>query len=232
MITFKPGEIKKSGDMYFIYGDGGTGKTSLSKLFKGNKVSLMFDGSYNALVDSDDITLFAFDDLDAPTIQAKVGYLVDKAIVSDKFDVIILDNVTALQNWVLENIDNAAKDNRQNYQKMQAWFRELGMKLRRSRKSVLVTAHQIDNGSNGLDVKGRFKADMNPGTFNALSGPFDIVGRIYKQGGQRFIDLDPELENHAKNRIDERTKIKADELLKPEEKQQFSEVTEEKKEEN
>ncbi|GAP05030.1 AAA family ATPase [Fructobacillus tropaeoli] len=221
MIEFQPGKIIPSGNMYFVYGDGGTGKTSLSKLFKGNKVSFIFDGSYNALADTTDTFVFAFDDSDAPNIQSQVDYYVDSAIGSPNFDIIILDNVTALQNWVLDNIDGRSKDGRQNYQKLQSWFRNLGMKLRKSRKTVLVTAHQIDNGASGLDGKGRFEADMNQKTFNALSAPFDVVGRIYKQDGQRFIDFDPEQGNHGKNRIDERTLIKANELAEPADKQEL-----------
>lgn len=221
MITFKEGAIKPTGNMYFIYGDGGTGKTSLSKEFKGNKVSFIFDGSYNALADTTDTAVLAFDDTDAPKIQAMVDYYLEKLISSENVDVIILDNVTALQNWVLENIDGKSKDGRQNYQKLQLWFRDLGMKLRRSHKTVLVTAHQIDNGTNNIDNKGRFKADMNATTFNGLTGPFDVVGRIYKKNGERYIDLDTENENHAKNRIDDRTLIKANELLEPAERKEL-----------
>lgn len=221
MIKFQPGNIIPSGNMYFIYGDGGTGKTSLSKEFKGNKVSFIFDGSYNALADTTDTFVFAFDDTDAEQIQAMVDYYIEKVIGGENIDVIVLDNVTALQNWVLENIDGKSKDGRQNYQKLQVWFRNLGMRLRRSRKTVLVTAHQIDNGSSGLDGKGRFEPDMNAKTFNALSAPFDIVGRIYKKDGERYIDLDSENGNHAKNRIDDRTLIKANELVKPAEQKEL-----------
>lgn len=213
MITFKPGQIQKSGDMYFIYGDGGTGKTSLSKLFKGKKLLLTFDGSWNALVGTTDTAVMAFGKSDEATLQQEVTQWLGKYLYSDDFDVIILDNVTALQNFVLENIDGASKDGRQNYQKLQAWFRSLANSLRESNKTVLATAHQIDNGSNGLDGKGRFEADMNQKTFNAFTAPFDVVGRIYKQDGQRYIDMDTENGNHAKNRIDDRTIIKAEELL-------------------
>lgn len=213
MITFKPGEIKKSGDMYFIYGDGGTGKTSLSKLFKGKKLLLTFDGSWNALVGTTDTAVMAFGKSDEATLQKSVEQWLSQYLYSDEFDVIILDNVTALQNFVLENIDGASKDGRQNYQKLQAWFRSLANSLRESNKTVLATAHQIDNGGNGLDGKGRFEADMNQKTFNAFTGPFDVVGRIYKEQGERFIDMDTENGNHAKNRIDDRTLIKANELL-------------------
>lgn len=57
---------------------------------------------------------------------------------------------------------------------------------------------------------------MNEKTFNAFTAPFDIVGRIYKQDGKRWIDLDTENGNHAKNRLDERTLIAADKLIEQE----------------
>lgn len=205
--------------MYFIYGDGGTGKTSLTKLFDGRKLLLSFDGSTNALTDTDDIDVISFEYSDAPNMQKLVMSYLSKQIAKGEYQVIVLDNTTALQNWVLENIDGASKDGRQNYLKLQTWFRKLGDFLRESNLNILATAHQIDNGSTGLDGKGRFEADMNGRTFNAFTGPFDVVGRIYKDNGERFIDLDTENGNHAKNRLDYRTLIKANELLNTEKKE-------------
>ncbi|KAA8446961.1 AAA family ATPase [Weissella paramesenteroides] len=214
MKFYKAGEIPKVGNMYFIYGDGGTGKTSLTKLFDGRKLLLSFDGSTNALTDTDDIDVISFEYSDAPNMQKLVMSYLSKQIAKGEYQVVVLDNTTALQNWVLENIDGASKDGRQNYLKLQTWFRKLGDFLRESNLNILATAHQIDNGSTGLDGKGRFEADMNGRTFNAFTGPFDVVGRIYKENGERFIDLDTENGNHAKNRLDDRTLIKANELFK------------------
>jgi len=211
MKAYKAGEIPKVGNMYFVYGDGGTGKTSLIKQFTGKKLLLIFDGSTNALVGTNDIDVIAFDDEDAPKMQQIVTSMLEKQFESH--DVIVLDNVTALQNWALENIDGASKDGRQNYQKLQVWFRNLGMWLRKTDKTVLATAHQVDNGSSGLTGDGRFQADMNEKTFNAFTAPFDVVGRIYKEKDQRWIDLDPENGHHAKNRIDDRKLIEASELI-------------------
>lgn len=219
MKFYKAGEIPKVGNMYFIYGDGGTGKTSLTKLFDGRKLLLSFDGSTNALTDTDDIDVISFEYSDAPNMQKLVMSYLSKQIAKGEYQVIVLDNTTALQNWVLENIDGASKDGRQNYLKLQTWFRKLGDFLRESNLNILATAHQIDNGSTGLDGKGRFEADMNGRTFNAFTGPFDVVGRIYKDNGERFIDLDTENGNHAKNRLDDRTLIKANELLNTEKKE-------------
>lgn len=218
MKIYKSGEIPQVGDMYFIFGDGGTGKTSLAKQFAGRKLLLSFDGSTNAIADTNDIDVIAFDDQDAPRIQQLVTDALTKFI--DKHDIVIIDNVTALQNWVLENIDGASKDGRQNYQKLQIWFRNLGMQLRNTNKSVLATAHQNDNGTSGLIGAGRYSPDMNEKTFNAFTAPFDIVGRIYKEKGERWIDLDTEQGNHAKNRIDNRLLIKANELIVQEKKEE------------
>lgn len=96
MKAYKAGEIQKVGNMYFVYGDGGTGKTSLIKQFTGKKLLLIFDGSTNALVGTNDIDVIAFDDEDAPNMQQLVISMLEKQVATH--DVIVLDNVTALQN--------------------------------------------------------------------------------------------------------------------------------------
>lgn len=213
MKFYPNGTMPEQANMYMIYGDGGTGKTSLTKQFEGNKMLFSFDCSTNVVRQDKDTSVLLIEEKDAPVIQALVDKLINKAINNSEYDVIILDNMTALQNLVLENIDGASKDGRQNYQKLQLWFRQLGYRLRESNKTVYATAHQIDNGMNGLDGKGRFSADMNEKTFNAFTSMFDVVGRIYIDGGKRLIDLDPENGNHAKNRLDDRKLIEAEELV-------------------
>ncbi|MEY8498942.1 AAA family ATPase [Enterococcus avium] len=219
MKFYPNGSVPEQANMYFVYGDGGTGKTSLAKQFEGNKMLFSFDLSTNVIRGAKDISVVQLESQDAPNIQALVTKWVYSALIKPEYEVIILDNVTALQNLVLENIDGASKDGRQNYQKLQLWFRQLGTRLRESNKTVYATAHQIDNGIAGLDGKGRFSPDMNEKTFNAFTSMFDVVGRIYIDGGKRLIDLDPENGNHAKNRIDNRKLIEANELVNHEEKE-------------
>ncbi|MGJ0914152.1 AAA family ATPase [Enterococcus avium] len=213
MKFYPNGSVPEQANMYFVYGDGGTGKTSLTKHFKGNKMLFSFDLSTNVIRGDKDTSVVQLESQDAPNIQALVNKWVYSALSKPEYDVIILDNVTALQNLVLENIDGASKDGRQNYQKLQLWFRQLGTRLRESNKTIYATAHQLDNGVTGLDGKGRFSADMNEKTFNAFTSMFDVVGRIYIDGGKRLIDLDPENGNHAKNRLDNRKLIEANELI-------------------
>ena len=215
MKFYKAGQIPLQPHMYFVYGDGGTGKTSLFRQFKGKKLLFSFDKSTNPLRNQKDIDSMVVEEDDFPNIQQLIVGFLQIAIKSGDYDAIALDNVTSLQNLVLENIDNASKDNRQNYQKLQLWFRQLGTMLRESNVEVYATAHQVDNGTSGLTSKGRYAADMNEKTFNAFTSMFDFVGRIYKQDGQRWINCDPEAGNHGKNRIDDRAQFKADELLTP-----------------
>ncbi|WP_047999389.1 AAA family ATPase [Lactiplantibacillus herbarum] len=214
MKFYEDGKIPEIPNMYFIYGDGGTGKTSLIKQFTGHKLLFSFDMSSNVLIGDKDVDVIIFEHADMPQIQSMVEQAIMRAIQNAKYQIIALDNITALQNLVLENIDNAAKDNRQNYQKLQLWFRDLGTILKESGKTVFATAHQLDNGSSGISGEGRFQADLNEKTFNAFTSMFDLVGRIYLSGGERMIDMDPEQGNHAKNRIDNRKLIKAGELIK------------------
>ena len=215
MKFYKAGQIPLQPHMYFVYGDGGTGKTSLFRQFKGKKLLFSFDKSTNPLRNQKDIDSMVVEEDDFPNIQQLIVGFLQRAIKSGDYDAIALDNVTSLQNLVLENIDNASKDNRQNYQKLQLWFRQLGTMLRESNVEVYATAHQVYNGTSGLTSKGRYAADMNEKTFNAFTSMFDFVGRIYKQDGQRWINCDPEAGNHGKNRIDDRTQFKANELLTP-----------------
>lgn len=211
MKIYFNGEIPKQPYLYFVYGAGGTGKTSLLNQFKGKKLLFSFDMSTNVVLGREDTDIAVIEEHDKENIQNLVEETLENAIKSKKYDVICLDNMSALQNLVLENIDGKSRDGRQNYQKLQLWFRQRGMYLRKSGVTVLATAHQIDNG--GSLGNGRFSPDMNDKTFNAFTSMFDFVGRIYKKDGSRWIDCDPEQGNQGKNRIDDRTLIHAEELL-------------------
>lgn len=221
MKIYFNGEIPKQPYLYFVYGAGGTGKTSLLNQFKGKKLLFSFDMSTNVVLGREDTDIAVIEEHDKENIQNLVEETLENAVKSKKYDVICLDNMSALQNLVLENIDGKSRDGRQNYQKLQLWFRQRGMYLRNSGVTVLATAHQIDNG--GSLGNGRFSPDMNDKTFNAFTSMFDFVGRIYKKDGSRWIDCDPEQGNQGKNRIDDRTLIHAEELLEAKEEKKVEE---------
>lgn len=210
MQFFKNGELPPQAHMWLIYGDGGTGKTTLFKDVPGEKKLLIsFDLSTDVLRGAKGIDVGIIEQGDMPSIQHTIEQWLNRAIST--YDAIGLDNVSALQNMVLENIDGASKDGRQNYQKLQLWFRSMGTMLRQSNVNVYATAHQIDKGPEFMN--GRYEADMNAKTFNAFTSMFDVVGRLYLKDNKRVIELDPEQGNHAKNRLDDRKLINANELF-------------------
>lgn len=210
MRFFKNGELPPQGHMWFIYGDGGTGKTTLFRDVPGKKKLLIsFDLSTDVLRGAKGIDVGIIEQGDMPSIQNTIEQWLNRAVST--YDTIGLDNMSALQNMVLENIDGASKDGRQNYQKLQIWFRTMGTVLRQSNVNVYATAHQIDKGPEFM--VGRYEADMNIKTFNAFTSMFDVVGRLYLKDNKRVIELDPEQGNHAKNRLDDRKLINASELF-------------------
>lgn len=210
MKLFKNGELPPQAHMWLIYGDGGTGKTTLFKDVPGKKkILISFDLSTDVLRGAKGIDVAIIEQGDMPSVQHTVEKCLNWAI--SEYDTIGLDNVSALQNMALENIDGASKDGRQNYQKLQLWFRSMGTVLRQSNVNVYATAHQIDKGPEFMN--GRYEADMNAKTFNAFTSMFDVVGRLYLKDNKRVIELDPEKGNHAKNRLDDRKLINASELF-------------------
>lgn len=210
MKLFKNGELPPQAHMWLIYGDGGTGKTTLFRKAPGKKKLLIsFDLSTDVLRGAKGIDVVIIEQGDMPSIQHTIEKCLNWAI--SEYDTIGLDNVSALQNMALENIDGASKDGRQNYQKLQLWFRSMGTVLRQSNVNVYATAHQIDKGPEFMN--GRYEADMNAKTFNAFTSMFDVVGRLYLKDNKRVIELDPEQGNHAKNRLDDRKLINASELF-------------------
>ena len=140
MQVYFDGKIPEQPHQYFVYGAGGTGKTSLLNQFKGKKFLFSFDMSTNVVRGRKDTDVAILEESDAPQVQQLVLQTIVQAVNSKKYDVICLDNMSALQNLVLENIDSKSKDGRQNYQKLQLWFRQLGMYLRNSEITILATA--------------------------------------------------------------------------------------------
>ena len=49
MIFYENGEVPKQPYLYFVYGAGGTGKTSLLNQFEGKKLLMSFDMSTNVV---------------------------------------------------------------------------------------------------------------------------------------------------------------------------------------
>jgi phage nucleotide-binding protein len=218
---YGPGSIPKTGGMYFLYGGKGTQKTRTIRQFPGLKVVLSFDGSFSSLAGSNDVDLTAYDSGDAQTIQRQVYkdirekvYIVDEngqRHINPDVKLVALDNVSILQTWVFNNIENASKSGQMNWNKLQDWFFDLANDLRKLGIPVLVTAHEKETG-----IPGVYKPDLNDTALNRFTAVFDVQGRIYKENGTLMVDVDPEKGNRGANRLDTRTNFKLEDLLQDE----------------
>ncbi|QVV90849.1 AAA family ATPase [Weissella tructae] len=218
---FKEGTIPKIGGMYFLYGGKGTQKTRTIKQFDGLKLVFSFDGSYSSLSDTNDVRLVAYLEEDARRIQGQIRYDLDqnlyvldeqgKHIVNPEIKAVIFDNVSNLQTWVFNNIEDASKNGQMNWNKAQSWFDTLGSELRDLGIPVLATAHEKEKA-----VPGFYKPDLNDTLRNRFVGRFDVLGRIYKENGTLMVDVDPEKGNEGANRLDTRTNFKLEDLLQNE----------------
>ena len=123
-LKFYPdGKVPEQPHLYFIYGAGGTGKTSLLNQFEGKKLLISFDLSTNVVLGRKDTDVGMLEESDKEVIQEKVDEILEYAVANkDKYEILCLDNMSALQNLVLENIDGKSRDGRQNYQKLQLWL--------------------------------------------------------------------------------------------------------------
>lgn len=214
MKYYPSGQLPVTPHMYFIYGDGGTGKTSLFRKFPGHKMLMSFDQSYSVIKPEDDIDTLAFEQADGPNIRKLVESATAKAMRGGKYQAICFDCVNSLHDWVLDNT-TVSNNGKANYRDMQMWFRSFGTYLREASVkygvSIYATAHQ-KKSKDGVN----FEPAMNYDAFVEFTGPFDFVGRIYKENGVRTINCDTELGDHGKTRIDDgRLEFPADELLDP-----------------
>ena len=66
------GEIPAQPHQYFVYGAGGTGKTSLLNQFKGKKFLFSFDMSTNVVRGRKDTDVAILEESDAPQVQQLV----------------------------------------------------------------------------------------------------------------------------------------------------------------
>lgn len=221
MKIYDLGQIPNIHNMYFIYGKGGLGKTTIAKQFPGKKFIISLDYSTNAVNKDSEFGGLFFEKTDYKNIQQLIMSVIEHAsegIKGVKYDTLILDDVTRLQDLVLQNIENSSKDGRANYYKLQNWLGELSETLKTSGLNIYATAHETEISDS---VMKHYTADMNEKAFIRFTAAFDIVGRIYSDNGTRMIDVDIDSGNHVKNRIDNRKKILATELMTPEKKEEL-----------
>lgn len=209
MKIYNAADIELENNMYLIYGDGGTGKTSTAQYFKGKKLLITLDQSQDVAKAWANTVVSEPEPGDFDDVYNFLPWLLTTWLPPklDQFDMIIIDNISNIQSMALEQVMSTKKDNRQAYQEVQQWYRRIAETLRQLRKPVYVTGWETTfDETDAMGVKKTiYTLDLNTKARNAFAGLFDVVGRIHAdETGRRIITLQPDGQTYAKNRLNAR----------------------------
>lgn len=204
-----------SNTMYFIYGQGGVGKTSLVRMYPAErKLVITFDASHEVLDGAPGV------DVMVPSIQelAHMNELLPtwlQEAVGMGYQVIVLDNVSNVAETILDNLKTQFKDGRQAYGELQTWFRQLAQFMNQQPIDFLVTAwEEVKEEQIGLETVTRYYPMMNQKARSMFTGLFDFVGRLHVNSvGARVITTAPNEYTFSKNRLSGNGEFPAEQLF-------------------
>ena len=214
MKVIKSDEIEASNTMYFVYGQGGTGKTSLVKNHPADKkLVITFDSSHEVLKDSAGIDVLVPDMKELANMHNLLPDLIVQS-VQQGYGVIMLDNVSNVSETILDTLKEQNKDGRMAYGQLQTWFRKLGQLMNIQPVDFYVTAWEsVEQETIGLNEVTRYYPMMNQKARSMFLGLFDFVGRIHVDSdGNRVITTAPNEYTYSKNRLSDNEEFIATEL--------------------
>jgi phage nucleotide-binding protein len=201
--------------MYFIYGQGGVGKTSLVRFYPAaHKLVITFDASHEVLAGADgvDVMVPSMDEL-AHMNELIYGWITEAIGMGYTF--IVLDNVSNIAETVLDNLKLKYKDGRQAYGELQTWFRQLAQFMNNQPIDFLVTAwEEVKEEQIALETVTRYYPMMNQKARSMFTGLFDFVGRLHINSvGARVITTAPNEYTFSKNRLSQNSEFPVDQLF-------------------
>lgn len=200
--------------MYFIYGQGGTGKTSLIKNHPAEKkLVITFDSSHEVLADTDGIDVIVPNINELQNMHKLLpGLLMDS--VKQGYGIVMLDNVSNVSETILDTLKAENKDGRMAYGQLQTWFRKLAQLMNTQPVDFYVTAWEsVEQETIGLNEVTRYYPMMNQKARSMFLGLFDFVGRIHVNAeGERIITTAPNEYTYSKNRLSNNEEFNANEL--------------------
>jgi len=196
MKLLKNTELDNGANVYVVIGSVGTGKSSLVNNHEGKRLILSFDDSYSTLKRDEGLQVVA--DITSQELIDTERFLIELDKISKEYDLIVFDNISAMQQMLVDEITDGKVSSNKNGQAAYGLTQKIMRKLVRWATKfdgdVLFTAwSKIDNG---FEV-----ADLNSLAFNSVSGYAEILGRTYVDNGQYYVQLQPSLSGLAKNRV-------------------------------
>lgn len=205
-------ELTKPSALRIIYGNPGLGKTTTIKYMPGLTLLIDIDGTSSVLKGCSNIDITTLPDKENPreSLPKLLKDIKDNYI--DKYDNIVLDNISELENAVLTEYgkkgNNHGVPGIQNYQQLQFFELDTIRYLKSMNKNVLITAWEMTDeytAENGQSFTRAYPQIRKPILTNVMGLALQ-VGRltISPKSGERGFQLMPTDSVFAKNQLDSR----------------------------
>ncbi|AZF90638.1 hypothetical protein CHPC873_0035 [Streptococcus phage CHPC873] len=203
-----------------IYGKAGLGKTSLIKNMPGKTLVLSLDNSSKVLAGSENIDVVEFD-RNQPS-DCMTNFLKEVDEVLSEYDNLVIDNISSFQSdWFIEQgrkSKNGVSNELQHYSQWTNYFLRVLTVIYSKPINIYVTAWE-DTHELNLEtgqILTQYVPQIRASVLNQLLGLTDVVGRIVVNAktGARGLILEGSEGTYAKNRLDNRTACKIEDLFK------------------
>lgn len=205
-------ELTKPSALRIIYGNPGLGKTTTIKYMPGLTLLIDIDGTSSVLRGFGNVDITTLPDKENPreSLPKLLKDIKDNYI--DKYDNIVLDNISELENAVLTEYgkkgNNHGVPGIQNYQQLQFFELDMIRYLKSFGKNVLITAWETTDEyttESGQSYTRAYPQIRKPILTNAMGLALQ-VGRltISPKSGERGFQLMPTDSVFAKNQLDSR----------------------------
>ena len=205
-------EITKPSSLRIIYGNPGLGKTTTVKYMPGKTLLIDIDETSSVLKGFGNIDITTLPDKNSPRESLPKLLKEIKDNYADKYDNIVLDNISELENAVLteygKNGNNNGVPGIQNYQQLQFFELDMIRYLKHMGKNVLITAWETTDdysAENGQTFTRSYPQIRKPILTNVMGLALQVARlTISPKTGERGFQLMPTDSIFAKNQIDSR----------------------------
>ncbi|WP_333603504.1 AAA family ATPase [Lactobacillus acetotolerans] len=187
-------------NIYVVYGEVGSGKTSLTLSHPGHKVVFSFDASYSSLQGhEDEVTVYEPELSDYADADKFVKFIDEH---TKEADLVVFDNLSALENSFVQGMTEGKIGNNTNgmaaYGAEQKFLHTLSSWALHYKGDILFTLWS-KNSKKGTDLY--YIPDMNDKAFNMIAGFAKLLSRTQSGFGGFEVVVNPDSRSTIKNRL-------------------------------